>query len=221
MAVGLPRLRLAARSVAYLLILRTVRSARRALFALVCATALLPLARAATSVAQPTRAGSPSVRAAARCKRGYVPKRVHGRQKCVKKPAPSSTAAAKARTLLVNALVDSALGPGPGEVPLPPTTVSTLAFCSTYLNIIQVGKGEERGTWKVRAGFSVSQAKGSPVPEPPFDAQGDPQGLLELTGVLFSSDTFRGVEAVSLNVKLEHGALVSAGYTYYPKWTNC
>lgn len=191
----------------------TVRPDRRTIFALVCATALLLLDSVGISLGQATRAGSPSARAAASCRHGYVRKRVHGRLRCVKRRAPTSTAAGKASSLLTNAIVDSALFPAqsPGE-PSSPVLGYTLAFCSTYFRVIDEGYTDTRaGSWTVRAGFSVAQPKGSPQPEPPFDAQGDPQGLLVLGYT----------PPVSLNVKLEHGAIVSPGYTYAAKWTSC
>jgi hypothetical protein len=60
------------------------------------------------------------------------------------------------------------------------------------------------------------------MPEPPFDANGDPQGLLELNGDFSTTVVSYAVTVARLNVKLEHGTVVvPAGYTYYPKWTSC
>jgi hypothetical protein len=90
------------------------------------------------------------------------------------------------------------------------------------LGILAVGKGGEGGRWNVRAGPTVSQPLGSPVPEPSFDAQGNPQGLLDVSGPLnpYYQVSPGALEQVTmgLNVKLVNGTIVSPGFTYYPHW---
>jgi len=177
------------------------------------------------------------------CKPGWVLTKAHRKRRCIKKLAPVPTAAQKATALLFaafsagapaafeesgtanaeeRALADSILGRLGEETDILEFQVGGTAPDGGSLGILAVGKGGEGGSWNVRAGLTVSQPLGSPVPEPPFDAQGNPQGLLDVSGPLnpYYRASPEALEQVTmgLNVKLVNGSIVSPGFSYYPHW---